>query len=67
MAEVTIKLGEAVSGWNSYNHLDPDIVDISDAIFKLSLSILILNAQYEGRQRCQQYLSPKYYFKVLTV
>ena len=34
-----------------YNHWDSNIVDISGALFALSLSLLILNSQYEEGAR----------------
>jgi len=50
-----------------YNLRDSNIVDISVAHFKLSLSGLILNSQYKWRKRCQQYLCKLFsYFIVRT-
>ena len=43
------------------NHCNPNIVDISGAIFKLNLGIVILS-MWRGRQRCLKYLGCSGYF-----
>ena len=49
----------------SYNLCDSNIVDISGAHFKLSLSILILNSQYEDGARDVNNICASYFHTLL--